>query len=65
MFKHLTLLSWSMIGMIFIMCSITPHIAKAELIFNTRVDYSAGDSPHSLAIGYLNAAGYLDIVVAN
>ncbi len=65
MFRRLSLLSLSGIAVMFVMCCISPHMAEAKSLFNTRIDYPTGYGPHSVAIGELDGDGALDLVVAN
>ena len=65
MFRRITLLSLSSITVMFVMCSIAPHMAEAKILFNTRIDYPAGERPSSVAIGDLDGDGDLDLAVAN
>ena len=62
---RITLIAWNAIALIFVMCSILPHMAEAKNLFNVRLDYGAGDEPSSVAIGDLNGDDTPDLAVAN
>ena len=64
-FSRITLIAWSTIAVILVMCSITLHSAKANSLFKPPVNYGAGGLPHSVAIGDLDGDGDLDMAVAN
>ncbi len=65
MFVRNTLLLWVTMAVVFVMWSIAPNMAEAELLFQPRVDYQAGDGAFSVAIGDLDGDGDQDLAVAN
>ena len=64
-FSRITIIAWSTIAVIFLMCSITLNNAQAKILFEARIDYGIGDSYSSVAIGDLNGDAKPDLTVAN
>ena len=64
-FNHITRIGWTTIAVTFVMCTITPNNAQAKFLFEARVDYDAGGSPYSVAVGDLDGDANPDLAVAN
>ena len=64
-FNRITLIAWSNIAVIFLMCSITLNNAQAKILFKARIDYDAGDGPRAVAIDDLNGDAKPDLAVAD
>jgi hypothetical protein len=63
-FTYITLSAWSTIAVIFFMWSIAPNKAESKSLCKARLDYGAGLSPQSVAIGDLNGDDNPDLAVA-
>ena len=64
-FNRITLIAWSTIAVIFLMCSIILNNAQAKFLFKASIEYGAGVEPRSVAIGDLNGDANPDLAVAN